>query len=102
MKLKQWLREHKQMTYAEYKALPEMERYELYAEHQRFCRCEQIHKSPNWRPMTEEEKAWLDVVLAKEKERYETSLKIGGIDSAGNYTALSDRWLNDWRYRRNR
>ena len=94
MKLKQWLREHKQMTYAEYKVLPEMERYEIYAEHQRFCRNEQIRKSQNRRPMTEEEKAWLDEVLAKEKERYETSLKIGGIDELGNYTALSHRWEN--------
>ena len=94
MKLKQWLREHKQMTYAEYKALPEIERYELQGEHQSFCCYEQIHKSQNWHPMTEEEKAWLEVVLAKEKKRYETSLKIGGIDERGIYTALSHWWEN--------
>jgi len=33
-----------------------------------------------WRPMTEEEKAYANELFIKEKERYETNLKIGGID----------------------
>ena len=41
--------------------------------------------------MTEEERERLEAVLAKEKERYETSMKIGGIDGRGNYTALHHR-----------
>ena len=91
MKLKQWLREYKEMPYAQYKALPDDERYELEAEHRRFCRVRQIHESQGWRKMTEEERERLEAVLAKEKERYETSMKSGGIDGRGNYTALHHR-----------
>ncbi len=92
MKLKQWLREYKQLSYAEYKLLSEEEKYALQGEHQRYCRNQQIHDSQNWRPATEEEKATLDEVLAKEKQRYETSTEIGGIDERGNYTALHHRY----------
>ena len=31
-------------------------------------------------------------ILEKERKRYETNLKIGGIDERGNYTALHHRW----------
>jgi hypothetical protein len=92
MKLKQWLREQKQMTYAEYKALPECDRREIQLEHQKFCRYEQMHDRYNWRPMTEEELRELEIRLEKEKARYELNLKIGGIDERGNYTALHHRW----------
>ena len=51
-----------------------------------------------WRPMTEEEKAYANEIAMKEKKRYETNLKIGGIDERGNYTRLSDRAENTRRY----
>ena len=91
MKLKQWLKEYKKMSYAEYKALPEYERYSIQGEHQSFCRKEQRHAGQNWRPATEQEKAELESAVAKEKERYRASLEIGGIDERGNYTALHHR-----------
>ncbi len=94
MKLKKWLPEYKKITYAEYKALPYYERWEIEEEFRQFNRREQIHASQNWRPMTEEEKKQLEIVLEKERIRYETNLKIGGIDERGNYTALSHRWEN--------
>ena len=94
MKLKQWLGEQKQLTYAEYKALTEEEQWKLQGEHQRFCRLEHQRKQnpSGWRKMTPEEREHLEEVLAKEKERYEKSLAVGGIDERGNYTALHHRW----------
>ena len=56
MKLKQWLREYCQMTYAEYKALEDVKRWKLEGEFYCFHRNKQIHDSQNWRTMTEEEK----------------------------------------------
>ena len=53
-----------------------------------------------WRPMTEEEKAYANELFRKEKERYETNLKIGGTDGRGNYTRLSDRAVNTILYGR--
>ena len=53
-----------------------------------------------WRPMTEEEKAYANELFEKERKRYETNLKIGGIDERGNYTRLSDRAENTSRYGR--
>ena len=53
-----------------------------------------------WRPMTEEEKAYANELFEKERKRYETNLKIGGIDERGNYTRLSDRAENTRRYGR--
>ena len=50
------------------------------------------------RPMTEEEKAYANKLAIKAKERYETNLKIGGIDERGNFTALSNRLDNTRRY----
>ena len=47
-----------------------------------------------WRPMTEEEKAYVNECAIKERKRYEMNLKIGGIDERGNYTRLSDRACN--------
>lgn len=94
MKLKKWLPEYKKITYAEYKALPDYDRWEIEEEFRGFNRREQIHASQGWRLVTEEEKKRLGIVLEKEKNRYETSLKIGGIDERGNYTALSHRWEN--------
>lgn len=95
MKLKKWLREYKQMSFEEYKALQETEVYLIQAEHREFCRKEnlrkQVHDKQGWRPMTEEEKARTVEILAKEKERYEKSQKAGGIDERGNYTALHHR-----------
>ncbi len=79
------------MSYIEFKALPDFDKYTLREEHQRFCRNKQIHDSQNWRPMTEEERNRLDIILEKEKKRYEISLKNGGIDDRGNYTALHHR-----------
>ncbi|MGN0484317.1 MAG: hypothetical protein ACI4HI_12275 [Lachnospiraceae bacterium] len=94
MKLKQWLREQKNMTYQTYRELPEEEQDSLRYEHQRFCRRQQIHDRQNWRPMTEEEKEKVKMWADKEKKRYEINLKIGGIDERGNYTALHHRWEN--------
>ena len=94
MKLKKWLAEYKKITYAEYKAFSDYDRWAMEEEFRQFNRREQIHASQNWRPMTEEEKEKLDLVLEKERIRYETSLKIGGIDESGNYMALSHRWEN--------
>ena len=91
MKLKQWLKEQKDMPYQEYKKLPDIEQYILQGEHRDFCRREEIHKRQNWRPMTEEEKRQMDIWSKKEIERYQTSLKNGGIDARGNYTALHYR-----------
>jgi len=53
-----------------------------------------------WRPMTEEEKAYANELFIKERKRYETNLKIGGIDERGNYTRLSDRSVNTRLYGR--
>lgn len=92
MKLKKWLPEYKQITYAEYKELPDGDRWEMEEEFRQFNRREQIYASQNWRPMTEEERKQLEITLEKERIRYETSLKIGGIDERGNYTALFHRW----------
>lgn len=80
------------MSYLEYTALPDDERWKLAEEHRYFCRNKQLHDSQGSRAMTEEEKKNLDLVLSKEKERYENSLRIGGIDERGNYTALHHRW----------
>ena len=91
MKLKQWLREQKQMSYTEYKALPDVERWSIEGEHKRFCRSEQIHANQQWRPMTEEEKKKSNEDMENESKRYETSIKAGGIDERGNYTALHYR-----------
>ena len=92
MKLKQWLKEYHQMSYAEYKALPDTERWAMEGDFQQFNRAEQIHDNQNRRPMTEAELKELNEMLDREKKRYETSLKIGGIDERGNYTALHHRW----------
>ena len=91
MKLKKWLQEYCHMTYAEYRVLPEVERYSLEGDHQRFCRNERIHESQGWQPMTDDEKVAVDEIAEKEKLRYEASHKIGGIDEKGNYTALHHR-----------
>ena len=94
MKLKKWLPMYRKISYSEYKELPDYERWEIEGEFNRFNRREQMRANQKGRPMTEEEKQWLDDVLEKERIRYETSLKIGGIDERGNYTALSHRWEN--------
>ena len=91
MKLKEWLKTYKNMSYSEYKNLSEDERLDIQIEHQRFNRAKQIHDSQNWRPMTEEEKHKAEEFFKKERERYEKSLISGGIDSRGNYTALHHR-----------
>lgn len=92
MKLKQWLKEYEDLTYAEYQSLPQEEKWMLQYEHQRFCSRKQKHDSQGWRKMTPEEKERADAMAAKARERYETNLKIGGIDERGNYTALHHRW----------
>ncbi len=91
MKLKQWIEEYTDITYADFKNLPETEQWTMREEHQLFCRKNQIHKSPNRRSVTVEEADYYDKKLAEEKERYEESKKIGGIDELGNYTALHHR-----------
>lgn len=96
MKLKQWLKEYHNMTYAQYKELPEEERGELHWQHQAFCASEQkianARQKANWRPMTDEEREEGNTMMEKEAARYEMNLKIGGIDERGNYTALHHRW----------
>jgi len=91
MKLKQWLREYKQMTYAEYKSLPDMERWQTEGEFRCFNRAKQIHDNQNWRPMTDEEKEYYRILFEKERARYEENLKIGGVDGC-RYTVLHYRW----------
>ena len=85
MKLKQWLREYNQMSYGGYKNLTVPEKEQLKGEHQRFCQKERIHDQQGWRLMTEQEKAEIEAILAKEKERYEMNLKIGGIVEGRTY-----------------
>ena len=109
MKLKQWLNECNKMSYNEYKALPEPQRYQLEAEFMEYNRMLQMKNSAkdrqermdakdstfiSRRPMTQEEISELDEVLEKERKRYDYSLKCGGIDEKGNYTALSHWWDN--------
>lgn len=94
MKLKQWFRGQKEMIYAEFKLLPEDEQETLRIEHYQFNQSNQKKKERNrkgWRLMTEEEIKYATKILEYEKKRYETSLKIGGIDERGNYTALHHR-----------
>ncbi len=65
MKLKQWLREHKQMTYAEYKLLTEEDRWKIEIEFNNFNRRLQIQEAKlasgdkegdvKWTMMSEEE-----------------------------------------------
>ena len=96
MKLKEWLREHRQMSYADYKKLPDIERWIIEGDFQNFNnklnKSKQIHDRQNWRPMTEEEIERINIITEQEMKRYEISLKIGGIDDCGNYTALHHRW----------
>ena len=94
MKLKQWLREYHQMSYTDYKNLPDQERWAMEYDFKEYNRKKQLHDSQNWRPMTPEESEYAEHIRQREKKRYETSLKIGGIDELGNYTALSHRWEN--------
>ena len=49
MKFKKWLPEYKKITYAEYKALPDYDRWEIEEEFRGFNRREQIHASQGWR-----------------------------------------------------
>lgn len=92
MKLKRWLERYKNISYAEYKELSYEEQSVFREEHLRFLSNSIKKKSYKSRPMSEEEKAKLELIFAKEKLRYETSIKIGGIDERGNYTALHHRW----------
>lgn len=109
MKLKQWLKEYHEMSYSGYKALPEEKKWWLEADFVEYNRSLQIKNSGkdrqerrdskdntfiSRRPMTKEEISELDKVLEKERKRYDYSLKCGGIDENGNYTALSHRWNN--------
>ena len=91
MKLKMWLREYKDMTYAEFRKLDEDEQWEIREEHGSFCKREQVRKREHVRPATEEEKKYYAECFKKERRRYERSLEIGGIDERGNYTALHHR-----------
>ena len=45
MKLKQWLMEYHQMSYGEYKALDDIERWSVLGDFNRFNRNKQIHDS---------------------------------------------------------
>ena len=42
--------------------------------------------------MTDKEKQKFNAIADKEKIRYASSMRIGGIDERGNYTALHHRW----------
>lgn len=92
MKLKAWLREHKGMSYPEYQALPEAERYFIYGDFEQYNRRLQKKAQVGWRPMTEEERQWADEIGEQGRERYLANSKIGGLDERGNYTALHHRW----------
>jgi hypothetical protein len=92
MKLKAWLREEKNMTYAEYKALDDIDRYILFGEFTWDNARLQKKARVGWRPMTEEERKWADEVGEKGRQRYLVNAKIGGLDERGNYTALHHRW----------
>lgn len=92
MKLKHWLERYKNISYAEYKELSYEEQSVFREEHMQFLGNLVKKKSYKSRPMSEEEKVKLEMIFAKEKLRYETSMKIGGIDERGNYTALHHRW----------
>lgn len=85
MKLKEWLRQYHQMSYADYKKLPYTERTIMECDFQYFNnklnRTKQIHDRQNWRPMTEEEIERINIITEQEMKRYEISLKIGGIDA---------------------
>ena len=109
MKLKQWLKEYHEMSYSGDRALPEEKKWRLEADFVEYNRSLQIKNSGkdrqerrdakdstfiSRRPMTKEEISELDKVLEKERKRYDYSLKCGGIDENGNYTALSHRWNN--------
>ena len=102
MKLKAWLHEYHQLSYAEYKALSEDQQIELEAAFRKFNRSEQIRASAaikyNRRPMTEEEKRETEILLKRERERYERSLKIGGIDERGNCTIIMLRIIMPGRF----
>ena len=91
MKLKAWLKENKNMSYSEYQALPEMQRYDIYNEFIKYNQHLQKKAQLGWRPMTEEEKKWADEVGEKERKRYLLNSQIGGLDERGNYTALHHR-----------
>lgn len=95
MKLKKYLREFYNMTYKEYKELTHIEQYNIWYYHQEFCKKEQKKKNneerrklENWRPMTKEEKKYMERIFQKEKEKYERDSLCGGIDEKGNYTRL--------------
>lgn len=99
MKLKAWLREQKGMSYSEYRALPEFERYSIYGDFlwdnrclQKKAQAAQKRIQAGWRPMTEEERKQVDEIAAQEQKRYLINSKIGGLDERGNYTALHHRW----------
>ncbi len=88
MKLKAWLREHKNMTYAQYKEMDEFDREDILQQHREFCRREQIYKSLNWRPATEKEKQVLNKALERDRAFYEANAKIGAVNEEGNYIPL--------------
>ena len=67
MKLKAWLREQKGMSYSEYRAMPEFERYSIYGDFlwdnrclQKKAQAAQKRIQAGWRPMTEEERKRVD------------------------------------------
>lgn len=71
MKLKRWLQEYRNMSYAEYKTLPEVEQEVLQCDHREFCRKEQIHARQNWCPMTMEEEIIRHCIIdIKENREY--------------------------------
>ncbi|MDO4179404.1 MAG: hypothetical protein Q4D21_09525 [Phascolarctobacterium sp.] len=101
MKLRDWLKEHKNISYAEYKSLPDMDRWGMEGEFQSFNRKQILIKQAKermqregvtTRKMTDEEYQAFLIRGEKERKRYEDSRRIGGIDERGNYTALHHRW----------
>ena len=89
MKLKQWLREQKGVSYSKYLLMDEYEQATMFAEFQDYNR--KISSRNGRRPMTEEEKRWANEVGEKEHRRYLLNKQIGGLDELGNYTALHHR-----------
>lgn len=92
MKLKTWLKEIYSISQTEFQQLPKHVQLELQREHRTFCQQEAKRKSHHWIPVPDEELAILKERAARERKRYSESLKIGGIDELGNYTALHHRY----------
>lgn len=105
MKFKVWLRQEKNMTYAEYKELDEIEQYCVWGDFISYNRTLQIREAYKRKKQKMIESGQIQIVeltpvereiygMKMEQERIhrEWSEKAGGIERDGNYTALHHRW----------